>query len=285
MDKITVEPSELIIKTHCFRICIESASYEPPRIPWVVEKHSHNSYEMHFITKGKGTLLLDNEKYELEKGIFYITGPSVFHSQISDDNNPMEEYGINITLKQTRDDIVFDVDILLKKICENPFFIERDDFGGAAWCGCILEDVLSVETAADERIKALTNALLISIGRKISGMHAKTKRTNINRPNMMRVLDLCLRKFTTNISASEVAADMFISRRHLSRIMNEVYGMSFSKKIASMRVSYAKELLKSSTLSIQQIAEKSGFSSSQIFCKTFKKITGITPREYKKSCS
>ncbi|MBE7026976.1 MAG: helix-turn-helix domain-containing protein [Ruminococcaceae bacterium] len=285
MDKITVEPSELIIKTHCFRICIESASYEPPRIPWVVEKHSHNSYEMHFITKGKGTLLLDNERYELEKGIFYITGPSVFHSQISDDNNPMEEYGINITIRQIKDDIASDVDALLKKICENPFFIASDDFGAAAWCGCILEDILNVEAAADECIKALTTALLISVGRKISGAHTKIRKTNNNRPNMMRVLDLCLRKFTTNISASEVASSMFISRRHLSRIMNEVYGMSFSKKIASMRVSYAKELLKSSTLSIQQIAEKSGFSSSQIFCKTFKKITGITPREYKKSCS
>ena len=203
MEKITVEPGELIIKTHCFRVCIESASYEPPRIPWIVEKHSHNSYEMHFITKGRGTVLLDNEKYELEKGIFYITGPSVFHSQISDDNNPMEEYGVNITIKQIKDDIASDMDILLKQICENPFFIASDDFGGAACCRSILEETLGSETAADERIKAVTSTLLISIGRKISGVHRKNNKININRPNMMRVLDLCLRKFTTNILLSK----------------------------------------------------------------------------------
>ncbi len=66
--------------------------------------------------------------------------------------------------------------------------------------------------------------------------------------------------------------------------MNEVYGMSFSKNSIYACV-IRKGAIKNSTLSIQQIAEISRFSSTQIFCKTFNKYTGAAPSECKKSCS
>lgn len=58
--------------------------------------HAHGAgcYELHFIPSGKGVLLTDDRKYDIQPGTLYITGPNVNHAQIPDKDNPMWEYCI-----------------------------------------------------------------------------------------------------------------------------------------------------------------------------------------------
>lgn len=53
--------------------------------------HSKNSYELHYVTGGRGTLRTDTAEYSLQAGDFFITGPQVPHAQISDSENPMQD--------------------------------------------------------------------------------------------------------------------------------------------------------------------------------------------------
>lgn len=282
MQKTTINPRDLVIKTPSYNVYVQSVSYEPPRYDWIVENHCHNSFEIHFITKGKGTLIVDGKKSDIQKGDFYITGPGIFHSQISDNLTPMEEYCVNISIKKVKEKSKSDIDVLLKAISDNPFYIDKDDFDALGLCSKIIKDVQKFSLAFDEYIKSLVLALIILVGRKIIGENIKTS-IKFTRPNLTRALDVCLRDFKDDISADIVAKKLFITKRHLSRIMKDIYKMTFPQKIASMRVSYAKGLIETTNLSMEQISEKSGFSSAQSFCKTFKKHIGITPRQYKKS--
>jgi len=53
--------------------------------------------------------------------------------------------------------------------------------------------------------------------------------------------------------------------------------------ITETRIAAAKEMLEQSNLKVYEIAEKLGYESSFYFSKVFKKVTGLSPREYQQS--
>lgn len=57
--------------------------------------HSKNSYEIHYIPSGYGSVIVDDISYEIGPNTLYTTGPGVFHEQIPNQDEPMSEYGIN----------------------------------------------------------------------------------------------------------------------------------------------------------------------------------------------
>ena len=67
---------------------------------WNTPSHSHssNSYEIHFIPKGKGTLISAQSPYELYPDILYTTGPHIEHQQYSDPDDPTYEYCIYLRI-------------------------------------------------------------------------------------------------------------------------------------------------------------------------------------------
>ncbi|MGN1421666.1 MAG: cupin domain-containing protein [Eubacterium sp.] len=58
-----------------------------------IPRHSHakNSYELHFITGGKGELVTDTKSYELKAGDFFITGPNIYHAQSANKKDPVKD--------------------------------------------------------------------------------------------------------------------------------------------------------------------------------------------------
>ena len=68
---------------------------------------------------------------------------------------------------------------------------------------------------------------------------------------------------------------------HLSKIFRERYGITMLDYVANVRIQQAEKLIQESNLSVQEVAEKTGFLSSTVFIRTFKKKVGITPGKYK----
>ena len=60
-------------------------------------------------------------------------------------------------------------------------------------------------------------------------------------------------------------------------------GTTVNRYIIEFRINKAKELLHQKDLKLVEIAEKLGFNDANYFAKTFKKITGITPTQYKEN--
>ena len=73
----------------------------------------------------------------------------------------------------------------------------------------------------------------------------------------------------------------FLSRTKLHQLATDCYGLSISRYVLFKRISKAKELLKKG-LSVERIAEETGFANGNYFCKVFKKEIGCTPSAYKK---
>lgn len=90
------------------------------------------------------------------------------------------------------------------------------------------------------------------------------------------------------LNLGKLAKKMNISSHQLSYVINKGYNQNFYGFINKFRIEKAKKLLANKELdkySIIGIAFESGFNSKTVFNTTFKKITGQTPSEYKKTCS
>lgn len=84
------------------------------------------------------------------------------------------------------------------------------------------------------------------------------------------------------IALDDLADKFFINKFYLTRLFKEQYGSSIVNYVLSLRVSRAKELLRFTGLSVEEIGAQCGFPDANYFSRAFRKIEGISPSEYRK---
>lgn len=88
--------------------------------------------------------------------------------------------------------------------------------------------------------------------------------------------------FTEPITQTDVAEALGITPAYLSSIFHEEKGESYTKFLTRLRMMQAALLLKSKpNLTIQTVAEQTGYTTDKHFIGVFKKYFGITPNEYR----
>lgn len=83
--------------------------------------------------------------------------------------------------------------------------------------------------------------------------------------------------FTEEISLEQLAQAQFVSPAYLSRLFKDIVGESPINYLIKLRLSEAQHLIKTTTLSIKQIAQATGYQDAYHFSKSFKKQFGIAP--------
>ncbi|MFV0466888.1 MAG: helix-turn-helix domain-containing protein [Lachnospiraceae bacterium] len=89
--------------------------------------------------------------------------------------------------------------------------------------------------------------------------------------------------FKEDISLDSLAEMASLSQFYFTRLFAKETGMTPHQYLIATRISYAKYMLKSTSVSIKEIAFDSGFTSESGFCSTFKKWEHITPSQYRSS--
>ena len=107
----------------------------------------------------------------------------------------------------------------------------------------------------------------------------------IQKPHILtdKILDYIDQNFTSPITAETLAKHCFYNPAYLGRVFKTIYGKSMNEYIKTKRMEHAMELLKTTDLSIEEIASAVGYSSKTQFYKNFKNQFGIPPGEVKKS--
>ena len=85
------------------------------------------------------------------------------------------------------------------------------------------------------------------------------------------------------ISLTDLAEEMYVSASTLSRIFKKNTGVYFADYVMQLRVRSSLGLLAGSGQNLTQIAMNCGFSTSAAFNRSFKKVTGMLPSEYRKA--
>lgn len=90
--------------------------------------------------------------------------------------------------------------------------------------------------------------------------------------------------FSDPLTLEGVAKQVYVSPFYLSHLFKEELGLTFVEYLTRVRVEEAKRLLAASNLSILGVAEKVGYEDGSYFSKVFRRATGLTPNQYRKSC-
>lgn len=101
-------------------------------------------------------------------------------------------------------------------------------------------------------------------------------------PVIRDVLSFIAINYTQDIFLQELADMNHVSEEHLSRLFKKELGVTLTTYIGDLRTKKAAELLKTSKLSIAEIAMYVGYSDSNYFVKVFKKRYGMTPSAYRR---
>ncbi len=88
-----------------------------------------------------------------------------------------------------------------------------------------------------------------------------------------------------NLSLESLAEDLGTNRTYVSRAVNSIAGMSFSRYVNRYRISDSLELLSDpdNNIRMKDLAEQVGFTSDSTFSKIFKRETGMSPKEFRDS--
>ncbi|MFC5528668.1 response regulator transcription factor [Cohnella yongneupensis] len=95
-------------------------------------------------------------------------------------------------------------------------------------------------------------------------------------------LELIKAKYNTNLTLDFAAKETYVSNTYLSSLFKQEMGVNFLDYLHQYRVERAKELLRES-YKVYAVAKLVGYQEERHFSATFKKWTGLTPRQYQKS--
>lgn len=88
-----------------------------------------------------------------------------------------------------------------------------------------------------------------------------------------------------NLMLQDVADAVHMSQSHFSTVFSQETGLTFTRYLTGLRIGKAKELLSATQLRSSQIAGDVGYNDAHYFSYLFKKTTGLTPSEYRRSAA
>lgn len=149
----------------------------------------------------------------------------------------------------------------------------------------ILDSVFSTASstiyAKDMKICEKLTALLALLMEEIQNPELKGIRFS-NRRDLHEVREYLGQHFSEKISLEHLSDQFFINKFYLTRLFKEQFGVSVNSYLLQARITHAKQLLRFTNLSIEEIGQKCGMNDANYFSRMFKKTEGITPGEYRR---
>ncbi len=100
--------------------------------------------------------------------------------------------------------------------------------------------------------------------------------------SLVRTINQCMSEWRRRtVVVADLADKLNLSESRLRTLFKEAAGIPLGSHIQNYRFNRAMSLLRTSDLSIAEVAEEAGFGSPQSFSRIFKKTTGQTPRAYR----
>ncbi len=257
---------------------------------WNTPSHSHssNSYELHYIPQGRGTLISSQKSYDLYPNVLYTTGPHVEHQQYPDPEDPTYEYCIYLRIeethaKQRRKNM--EQENIMDLFLNYPFWYGTDQADLPVTLEQIHRELFHPKPAAGLMLEALFIQFMVKVLRNYKPA-SKAAITSIPIPLIKAYIlieDSFLLEYDT-ITLEELSHRLGLSTRQTSRILFDRYGQNFIQKRTEARMAAAVTFLKEGRLSVSEIAARLGYSCPNHFHAAFKKYYHMTATEYKSLC-
>lgn len=104
-----------------------------------------------------------------------------------------------------------------------------------------------------------------------------------NAKNLSTALEFIRQNYTESLTLDKVSKVVYLSPYYLSHLFREELDITFVEYLTRVRIERAKYLLKNDTVPIITVASNVGYEDPSYFSKVFKRNTGFSPNQYRKS--
>lgn len=255
------------------------------RRPW----HYHPEYEILLITNGYGTRMVGDHFEPFEAGDLILLGGNLPHAWISDP----------YFIKKYHSDVCESIFIQFQKSVFGSQFIDIPE----------MESIRTILVKAERGIK-ITGKFKNEIVSQMLTLHEKTsleqllslirmldliqkgdyevlasdnfsKKNLFKSDKMTRAHNYIMQNFKHEVDVNACAAHVGMTVTSFCRFFKKQTNVSFSVYLNYLRINLAQKLLRNTQLPIKEIAFECGFVSIVYFNQKFKKITGMSPSEFR----
>lgn len=226
-------------------------------------------YLIHYVTRGKGRLWMNDTCYVIEKDTMFLIRPGITCVYQADKDDPWEYCWICID--------GYDVENMLNnsgfdKV--NPLFFDKSN-------GEVRDAMLNF-IFYFSKYKNNEYMLLSRLYNIFGHMKIQMKKQQAKSIHVERAIDYIYENYSKNISVTDIAEYLGIDRTYLYRLFKEEYNMSPQKYLLNFRLKTAMNKLEGRNMSIADIAYSCGFNDASAFCHQFKKVYKDTPLNYRR---
>lgn len=255
-------------------------------------KHQHLNFEIMMVDSGSGTYTTNTGEYSIAEGDVFIFSSNEQHCISAVGND-----GLCITnlqfdpqfIQYTGTNFENTTSIANSRFClqHNPFFQNRIEANKAIELVQLL-DFIKKELQAQSNeyvlsVKSYLHLFLVNLVRNFNYIDKSNTRNVEQFSHIHQALTFIDEHFTEQITLQELAALTGLTPNYLCSLFKQINGMSLWDYISAKRINRAVQLLtfEGHTMNILDIATQCGYNSTANFNKTFKKVTGMTPSEYR----
>lgn len=226
--------------------------------------HSHEFFEIEIVLRGTGTHIINGNEYALQRGMVWICTPADFHEIILDGT---AEYWT----------VVFDETVLSLNLMQALL-------QSAANCSVLDEETLQRLDTVVQLInwEYQHNGIIQPLMDYLLHNLVDTKQTSGSLPPVKRALLYVETFFRNNPSLTEVATFVGLCPNYFGNLFKREIGEGYNSYLNRRKVTCAMMLLENN-MSVARACNESGFGSLSGFLYNFRKVTGISPNEYRKN--
>lgn len=244
-------------------------------IPPLLYTRKQDYFTLHFILNGRGTLFIDDKKYDLQENDMFFISPYQPHKYYAVPSDPWKYFWFILTGSLVGDymkDLLFTRERPVYR-CESPDRVK-------ALANSFFSNNTGV-TTSKEKMFAFFFELTAHIAgeRQPKNTAARTETSDY----IEKIKNLIFINYANpDFKIEDLSFMINLSHSYLCSIFKKETHISLKKYLCDIRMEQALDLLLNSELSVKEIAFQTGFTDSLYFSKSFKKQYGVSPSEYRK---
>ncbi|MDF2538545.1 MAG: hypothetical protein K0S76_1566 [Herbinix sp.] len=259
---------------------------------WHTPTHCHAGYELHYISQGRGVLKAGDERYVLCSGSLFLIGPGIYHEIISDEKDAMAQHCISFDIefnsihnKKAKEFLILEYEKLQELWRKLEFYYGVDQTNCGQHFAVLHKEFITPRIGFYTFVgNTISNLFIEFIRSCTNNKEAQYQIPRKTSDDIRKVLiDEAFNENYVSLTKKQLAELLHISIRQLERNINQYYSMSFNEKLTCSRIEQAKAMLVSTGLTVEKIAEDTGFPNSGSFTTAFKRLTNATPGNYRKT--
>ncbi|NHN29029.1 AraC family transcriptional regulator [Paenibacillus agricola] len=253
--------------------------------------HYHRGIELLFVHRGQGHIVLNRKLHPLEAGHLVFIQPFQLHRlhfEVSD-QSPYERTILNFEptsilpfLRSFPIALRFFEHMWKDELINQVFRMGTD----MTYISTLLErfdDMKQEQDGAD--YQEATAMMIIHLFHYLQSQKEVVEFQGVPRTerHAEKIMQWVEEQYTNPFELDELAKELHLSKHHVSHLFRTETGSSITEYVIARRIRQACWLLKTESTPVELIGSQVGIPHFSYFCRLFKKVTGVTPKQFRNS--